>query len=76
MKHHGDKIQQTKLCKKDLKRAEWATFFNVQKMYELVYEEIYRSGVAIKSNCNVIYDKEGCKLLADDKLSTDDTLLT
>ena len=41
MKRHGDKINQTKVCKKDLKRAEWATFFNIQKMYELVYEEIY-----------------------------------
>ena len=67
MKSHGDKINQTKVCKKDLKRAEWATFFNIQKMYDLLYEEMVLSGVATKLETDVVtYDHEGQLLLFGD----------
>jgi hypothetical protein len=46
MKRSKDKIYSTKVTKKDLKRLEWGTYFNIEKMYKLIHEELVLSGVA------------------------------
>jgi hypothetical protein len=48
MSRHEDKIYNTKVNKTDMKRLEWGTYFNIEKMYNHIYYELILSGVAVK----------------------------
>jgi hypothetical protein len=59
MLRHKDKIYSTKVCKKDLKRLEWGNYFNVEKMYMLIYDELCQAGVAIRQPTLQYYNIKG-----------------
>jgi hypothetical protein len=46
MARHDDIIHTTRISKRCVTRLEWATYTNVEKMYQLVYAELLYAGVA------------------------------
>ena len=73
LKRHGDKIKSMKASKKDNNRSLWGTYRNMLIVYEVIYAELTRSGVAevlhepvwMDINGNIVEKEEdayGCKV--------------
>jgi hypothetical protein len=56
---HGNNVHTTKSRRRDVSRHEWATYENIEKMYNLVYQEMVCAGVAEYLDSPVWCDKEG-----------------
>ena len=52
-------VTSKKAVKFESKRADWCTFQNFETMYNDVYEEMVRGGIAMKLNAKVKLSKEG-----------------
>jgi hypothetical protein len=66
MSRHEDKIYNTKVKERHeetgvlkLKRLECGTYFNIEKMYNLIYNELVLSGVAVKVSEKQYYNVKG-----------------
>jgi hypothetical protein len=66
MKRHKNIVHTTKVHKQCVSRLEWATFLNIEKMYDLVYNEMVCCGVATKLNAPVYFNKNNEIVNSDD----------
>lgn len=68
MKRNGHLIKSKKAVKFDFKRAEWCTYRNFKVMYDEIYKEMEKGGIAarIEGEDGVFLDGEG-KQLKDDE---------
>ena len=65
MKRNGHLIKSKKAVKFDFKRAEWCTYRNFKIMYDEVYKEMEKGGIAARID-GVFLDGEGKKLKDDE----------
>ena len=50
----------------DINRANWATYANISKMYDLIYPKMVESGVATKLDTPIWMDQDGNTVQKDD----------
>ncbi|CAJ1940936.1 unnamed protein product [Cylindrotheca closterium] len=69
MNRHRDILNTGRGSKQDRARKDWTTYENVQQMYELVYEQMLRAGIAVRLPESEHYwvGKEGQIVDSEDK---------
>ena len=59
MKRHKNELWSIPPKAQDIMRTNWLTYSNVEKMYDSVYKQMEKSGVARKLNVPVFMDADG-----------------
>jgi hypothetical protein len=67
MKRHKNIVHTTKVHKQCVSQLEWATFLNIEKMYDLVYDKTVCCGVATRLSAPVYFNKNNEIVSLDDE---------
>ena len=59
MKRHRHELWSASVKAIDVNRSNWATYDNIEKMYDLVYKSMVEAGVAVELDTPVLMDING-----------------
>ncbi|KAI2506247.1 hypothetical protein MHU86_8182 [Fragilaria crotonensis] len=70
MKRNGHQIKSKKAVKFESKRVDWCTYHNFSTMYQEVYEEMVKGGIATKNTDEAILNTDGEPTTTDSNTAT------